>query len=537
MHKQMNSLGDDTAGSERSSSEVTRRQLLQTGAAGAGVAAMSGLLGAGSPGIANAATTANAGPRKGGTLRIGAQGGGSAETLDPRNLYAIIDYVRAKQVYETLTRINAKGALENWLAEEFIPNHNATEWTIRLRKGIKFQNGKPFGADDVIWTLRYSQVGGAGGAGTFTGVNFKGIKKLDAHTVLVPLERPISIFPQLFSDNYAGVYAAGTKAPFTHPIGTGPFSFVSWQAGQSATYKRFDEYWGGPANLDSLEIVSLADPATRGNALTSGQIDLAVGIDPTQVAEIKANPNLAMLDSPSATYTPLYMWTETAPFSDVRVRQALRLLINREEVVKNALAGFGRLGNDLSSWFDPDYASDLPQRVFDPEKAKSLLKQAGHADLHVTLKTSNVATGAVSESTLLAGSASAGGATIKLSQVPATSYWSAAYQHFPFGVSNWIGRPVGEQMFEQFVPKAPLNETQWNNPKFNSVFSDVLKTTSEAKRHVYLQDAQTILYNEGGYIIPAFPDYLDASSSKVHGVTLTVAFELDTFNFHGVWLG
>ena len=103
-----------------------------------------------------------------------------------RNLYAIIDYVRSKQVYETLTRINAKGALENWLAEEFIPNRNATEWTIRLRKGIKFHNGKPFGADDVIWTLRYSQVGGAGGAGTFTGINFKGIKKLDAHTVLVP---------------------------------------------------------------------------------------------------------------------------------------------------------------------------------------------------------------------------------------------------------------------------------------------------------------------------------------------------------------
>ena len=86
------------------------------------------------------------------------------------------------------------------------------------------------------------------------------------------------------------MYAAGTKAPFKHPIGTGPFSFVSWQPGQSATYKRFDGYWGGPANLNSLQIVSLADPATRGNALMSGQIDLAIGIDPTQVAAVKSNP-------------------------------------------------------------------------------------------------------------------------------------------------------------------------------------------------------------------------------------------------------
>jgi peptide/nickel transport system substrate-binding protein len=234
---------------------------------------------------------------------------------------------------------------------------------------------------------------------------------------------------------------------------------------------------------------------------------------------------------------PIYMRMDREPFTDNRVREAMRLLADRPQLVADCFFNYGTVANDLFGKGVPYYDSSLPQRVYDPEKAKSLLKQAGHPDgLSLSLYTSTVAPGMLESATAYAQQAKAGGVTIKLVQTPASTYYGSQYYlKVPFGQSNWQGT-IPIMWSSSFTKTAPFNETAWNNPDWDKGFSQAESTQDPAKRQQIFNDLQAQLYYNGGYISWGDNYTVDATAPNLQGMVPNKWYLLGGCDFKSVWL-
>ena len=477
-------------------------------------------------------------PKRGGRLRVGMVGGGTSETLNPNRAVNEVDVARTHVLFDQLTDVGPDGEIVNVLAEEFSPNPDGTLWKIKLRSGVKFHDGSPLRAQDVVYSLRYildpdtrSQ-----GAKELTFLRPQNVRAADGTTVELELDQPIVMLPAVLSSRAIYMFKEGTK-DFERPIGTGAFKFEKWTRGERSLFSRHDDYWrSGQPHLDELEIIAIDDASARLNALAAGQIDALAHLDPKLASVVEANPNLETLDKPSGVYTCQYMFVDTAPFDDPRVREAMRLLVDRRQIVDNALLGFGRVGNDLSNWFDTDYAGALPQREHDPDKARALLKKAGHENLNVSLATSDVAVGMLDSSTLIAEQARQAGVTVSIDKAPTDQYWSTHYLQTPFGCTHWGYRPLDSQIAQGLNSDAPFNETHWKREDFDKLTNEARRTLDEGKRRELWVAAQTMLWEEGGYIIWGFLNNLDAHATRVKGFKGSVVRPLGWYAFEDVWL-
>ena len=229
------------------------------------------------------------------------------------------------------------------------------------------------------------------------------------------------------------------------------------------------------------------------------------------------------------------MRVDQAPFNDVNVRQAMRLLVGRPQLIDSALDGFATAGSDVFSPYDPNFDSSL-RREQDIGQAKSLLKKAGHENLTVQLVTSPVATGTVAMSTVLQQQAGAAGVTINLKQVDPTTFFGPNYLHWTFSQDFYNYSPYLAQVAQSLLPTSPFNETHWSQPHYVSLYKQANATASPSVRREIEHEMQMIDFNEGGYIIPAFIDALDAYSTKISGYSAArVGQPLSDFDFEHFW--
>ena len=268
------------------------------------------------------------------------------------------------------------------------------------------------------------------------------------------------------------------------PIGTGPFRFDSWTPGERSLFKKNSDYWDGAPYVDELEIVAISDPIARAEALLGGQVDVTDFLDLAQARGLASNSAIRILRSPSDSCVPIYMRLDQKPFSDPRVRLAFKLLIDRSKMVDTALLGFGRVGNDL---FGPSHASynrNLPQRKYDPDRARSLLKAAGQEGMKVELPTSSAIPGMLESATLFAQQAQEVGVTVALRKVPADSYFtkSSGYLKAPLFQTNWQFS-FESVALQALVPGGPYRETHWETerPDWVRRFRSALATRSRAR--------------------------------------------------------
>lgn len=510
---------------------LSRRRLLQSGlAAGVAVSAAGPLAE-----IARAAKPAT--PKRGGKFRVALIGGGTKELLDAHQALNEMDIARVHVIWENLTDYAPDGSIFNRLAADFSPNKAATDWKIKLRNDVLWHDGSPFTADDVVYSLRRitNPKLKLQGANDLPFLHPNHIRKLDRTTVQLTLDSPIAGLRSNLASRALPMIKSGTTK-FDHPIGTGPFKFVSWKIGQRTLLNAWRHYrvHGGPY-VDQLELIEINDTTARLNALRSGQIDAMGQLDGNLVPVIKSAPKLRVLEARTGGFVCQYMQVTTPPFTDNRVREAFRLLIDRKQIVQNALLGHGTVGNDLACPFDPDYAKALPQHPYDPEKAKSLLKAAGQSSLTVSLVTSDVAPGILASSTLLAQQAQQAGVTINLNKVPPDSYWTTSYLKSAFAVTEWGQKPLDSWILQAVDSNAPYNETNWKRSDFDKLTQQARRTIDDKKRKELYVEAQRLLWNEGGYIIWGFPNLLDAYSSKVHGLKPSSARTLGYYEFNDVY--
>ena len=284
-----------------------------------------------------------------------------------------------------------------------------------------------------------------------------------------------------------------------------------------------ENYWiSGQPYFDQVRIINFPSDAAKVNALLAGQIEAMADVPFAQVPIVRRRSNLRIYTAQTGAWTPLCMNLTTPPFNDVRVRRAFRLLINRPQVVQQGLSGFGRVANDVYSPFDPAYAGDeFPQRRYDPEQARSLLRQAGQENLSVEVITSPADTGMVEGATIFAQNAKAGGVNVTVKNVDGGTIYGDQYLKWPFSADYWGTRNYLLQAATGVLKTAPFNETHWEAypgyARFERLYRQALATVNDKKRAEIIREMQRMEYNDGGLIIWGFKNLTDGYSAKVSG--------------------
>jgi peptide/nickel transport system substrate-binding protein len=503
---------------------LDRRQFLRgVTVAGAAVGASSLIAACSGSSSTKAASTIGTTVRKrGGDLKVGLSGSDGEDTLDPHAAETFIDSARAQALYQPLLQMNAQALSEMVLAEAITPT-TASEWIIKLRSGISFHSGKPLTAEDVIYTFRRVKTGGPGGT-PFSGANalgpmdLGGLKALDNLTVKVPFTTPYSSFlEQLQYWYFLYIVPDGFNPAKQTPNGTGPFVYQSFTPNQRSVFTRNKNFWqSGVPYVDSLTVIDFPDTTSLQDALSTGAIDAATGFDGPQLSALSTVSGVTALPSHAGSITPFTMRVDQPPFNDVRVRQAMRLLVDRPQLIDSALDGYGVVASDVYSPNDPDFNHAL-HREQDIPQAKHLLKAAGHENLTVTLVTAAASTGMVAMATVLKEQALAAGVTINLSDVAVSTFFGKNYLSWPFSQDFYSYNPYLMQVSTCMLSASPFNETHTNSPTLTNLYEQANATLDASVQKEIEYQMQAYDFNEGGYIIPAFLDTLDAYSNKITG--------------------
>ncbi len=525
--------------------DISRRQLV---AGAAGLAAAGGLAAAcgsgSSPGPGGGSGGA---PKRGGNFRLGVTGGGSKDMMDGQNIITKADQARLVSAFETLLLFDDNYQLTtDGLAESYTAD-TPTQYTIRLRKGIEFQNGKTLTADDVIYSLRRiaTKANGLTGYAATATMDVAGIKKLDKYTVRLPLKSPDSTVPQTLASYTFGIVPDGYQAYPAPQIGTGAYKLKKFTRGQQSVSERNPNYWrSGEPYFDTITIIDFNDSTAQVNGLLGGQIDAMTDLPASQVKVLESRQMHALV-SHTGGWLPICMAIDMPPFDDVRVRQAMRLLVDRPTMIEQVLSGYGSLGNDLYAPFDPGYLGppSVPQRHQDIAEAKKLLKAAGQQNLSFDLHTTNGAAGMVELATVFKSQADAAGIKINVRNDP--NYYGDQYLKLAFSVDFWGTRSYLNQVQQGSLPTSPYNETHWppksgTGSNFISLYNQALAATDAGKRIEIEHEMQKLEYDIGGYIIPFFGDLIDGYSGQVKGLRSSKGtLNLDYFGhgFRTIWFG
>jgi len=527
------------------SSPFSRRQLL-VGAGGAAVLAALAACGGGDETSSSASPTSSGTPKPGGNFRLGVTGGGTKDIMDGQYIVTKPDQARLVSAFETLLTFDEQYQLtEDGLAES-VEAENPKLYVIKLRKGIEFQNGKTFTADDVIFSLQRigtEKYGLTGFAATST-MDIANLKKVDKYTVQLPLKTPDSTVPQTLASYTFGMVPVGYQRFSGDPstqIGTGPYKLKSFTPGQQSVSERNPNYWRtGQPYFDTVTITDFADSTAQLNALRGGQIDAMTDVPPAQVQVVESS-GAKVLVSKTGGWVPLCMAIDMPPFDDNRVRQAMRLIVDRQGMIEQLASGYGFIGNDLYAPFDEGYNSELPQREQDIDQAKSLLSQAGMENASIDLHTTNGAAGMVDLATVFATQAREAGLTINVKNDP--NYYGDSYLKLAFSVDFWGTRGYLNQVQQGSLPTSPFNETHWppksgEGSDFEDLYHQALATTDDGKRIDIEHQMQQYEYDLGGYIIPFFGNLLDGYAANVAGfVPSKGTLNLDSFGhgFRTIW--
>ena len=521
--------------------ELSRRDLLRYAAQGAALLGTGGLLAACSASTTSPSTTTTTTTSLtlGGTLQAGLSGGSRRDTLDPQNWVNLVDGARVYSLFNPLVDFDLDAHPVLSLADELTPARHAMKWTIRVKPDVEFHNGKTLSADDVLFSFQriVNPKSPALGAISLKALDIAHAKKLDKYTIQIPCFTPFSPLADILASYDFFVVPVGFD--LKKPIGTGPFKYESFTAGQQSTFVKNENYWeSGLPYIDKLVISDFPDEVSQVNGLNGGTLDVIDLLSADSIAPVRSGGNNVIITK-GGGYTPFTMRVDQPPFDDVRVRQAFRLMCDRQDMLDTVFSGNGKIGNDVFGLRDIVYDSALPQRVQDIEQAKSLLAKAGHSHLTVTLVTSAIGSGAMQVAQVLQQQAAQAGVTVNLKEVTSSELFGPNYLSWTFAQDHWKYYPYFSNVAQATLAGAPFNECHTDNAAYTRLYKQALATLDGHKRADIAHEMQQMEYSgtASGYIIPYFNPVIDGYASRVNGVVSSkTGLPLGAYGFKNMWL-
>ncbi|MEM8758728.1 MAG: ABC transporter substrate-binding protein [Pseudomonadota bacterium] len=504
---------------------ISRRQFM-TSAVAAGVAVPVAL------GWAEGALAQT--PQKGGLLRLGIGSGSTTDSLDPATYEGTVNTVLAYTYANNLVEVDHSGNLVPELAESW-DSDDAITWVFQLRDGVEFHNGKTLTPEDVIASINHHRGEDSKSAAAGLVSQIKEIRA-DGASVVFELKAANADFPYVMSDYHLLILPSeGGAIDPNAGIGTGGYVIQTYEPGVRAQATRFANYFKEDrAHFDEVELVSIIDATARQNAVMNGNVDAIDRVDPKIVALLGRVPTLDILERTSTLHYTFPMRLDSAPFDNYDMRMAMKLAVNRQELVDKILLGHGSLGNDHPiSTANRFHNADLPQREYDPEQAKFHYDKSG-ASGAIQLSASDAAfAGAVDAAQLMAASANAAGIPLEVVREPNDGYWSNVWNKKPFVASYWSGRPTEDWMFSSgYTADIEWNEAAWRDTdaavRFNEIVVEARAELDPAKRQELYSEAQLLIHDDGGSIVPMFANHIMGVSKNIgHSDDVAANWELD----------
>jgi peptide/nickel transport system substrate-binding protein len=479
---------------------------------------------------------------KGGTLRLGMR----CQDLKSPHTYSWIESANVtRQVLDYLAVTGVDNVTRPGLIEKWEASPDLKTWTLKVRRNVKWHNGRQFTADDVVWNLKRvldaktgSSIVGAmkgfildefetgekddkGNAKKSTRLwDANAIQKVDNFTVKlngkaanVAIPEALFSYPLLIMDpNENGEFKVGSN-------GTGAFTLVESEVGRRNILKaRKEPYWGGGPYLDELQFIDLGDdPAAAVSALASKQVDGLYAADIVQLDALQKIPHVQMYQVTTA-YTATARMQPVKPFDDKRVRQAMRYAIDSNAVLQIAHRGLGQVGEHHHvSPVHPEYAK-LPAMTRDVARAKKLLADAGYPngiDVEIACKPQPpwelIAVQAMVEHWKEAG------IRVKINVMPSTQYWEV-WTKTPFGFTTWAHRPLGVMSLSlAYRSGVPWNESKYSNPEFDRLLTMAEGTLDVVARRELMAQLEKILQDDGPIVQPVWRAVFTFHDKRVQG--------------------
>lgn len=493
--------------------DLTRRRILQAGGV-LGVAALLTACGGGSPGAQPTTTTTG-----GGTLRVGALGRTGAITRDPHGTQSNeSDYLILSLLYDTLTIPALKPNTAPRLAASWTHSDDLKTWRFELAEGATFHDGSPVTAQDAVFSLRRLRETPAG-ASRLPGIEARNITADGDRTVVLVSDYANAELPLLTRLTTFVVPDGTTDQDIAKAPGTGPFK-LDWYRDGNARLVRNDDWYGGEIHLDAIEVKIFESPQALANALLAGQLDLASNVGAVAARTAAGRADIQTVRRPNDMAMPIVMRTADGPFADPRVREALRLAVDREAMVRQVLSGYGSVANDVLGTGDPAYDRSLPQRTRDLDKARRLLQEAGFDTSRTyELLTTEDISGLAESATLFATQAREAGVDIKVVKQESATFWDKTWLHGDLYTTYW-GTNDSVVFFasKTMVSGSGQNETGWKDPEFDAAYQKAIGTADPAGRAELLRELQKIEYERSGYLLWGMADGIDLARSAVQGL-------------------
>lgn len=497
---------------------LDRRQIL-TGAAAFGLSATFGAM----PAMAQGA------PKKGGTLRMGVEGGSASDSFDPRTYADSVMINISLMLWNNLVEVADNGDATGELFESWEVKPGAADWIFNIRKGITFASGKTLDADDVIYSINMHR-GETKSPAKALLADISEIKKISPTQIQILMTNGNLDLPYNLSDYHIIVVPNGTT-DFSKPDGTGAYLLEEFQAGVRATFKRKPgNYWKpNRGNFERVELRYIGDAAARTQALVTGQVDVINRVDPKTAGLLAKSKNIKLSRTPGAGNRFAFVaHTDKSPFSNPDLMLALKFGVDRKKIVDNVFSGYASIGNDHTVGAKMKYY-DTKQKLhsYDPDKAKFHFKKAnitGPVELQVS---EGAFSGATDSGQVFQESLSKAGIQLDLKRVSGDGYWSNVWLKQPFCAVYWGNRPtIDNQLTSTFKANTTWNDTHFNNPEFEKLLVAARVELDQAKRAQMYARCQELIRENSGMVCFAVQDYIDAYNTKLGGLTVSGRYDL-----------
>lgn len=453
-----------------------------------------------------------------GTLKLAHDvGSGALSSLDPADPGRVLQIT--EKIMNRLIRPGPDGRPAPDLATDWSANETGTVWTLELREGVTFHDGSMFDAKDAVYSLNRVLDPSTDNPARAVIKMIDKVEVADASTLRLILSKPFADLPLQLMDPRLRMIPEGSGDTISDTgIGTGPFKVTKFDPDGISILSANPDYWEGPPKLAEIQMIGIPDSNTRLQAFLAGQLDMERGVKPLMRRALQRSDRYVIQDIPTGNWSGLVFRTDVAPFDDYRVRQALRMVVDREKMLKLALDGGGVISCDTPVAPNDQYRAEMtcPRSV---DQARALLAEAGYPDgIDIKLYVAPIDGVWASLAVIYQQQAAEAGIRVKIVNAAADGYWSQIWMKKDVFTTSWGERPAHQALSEAFATEAKWNESYLTDHNFDFLLDQAQSELDFSARRAKYIEAQNYLAEISGTLIPFHRSQLVALSPRVQNI-------------------